>query len=39
MCSNSHDTENGSLFTKRLAFADFFLETVTNPSESDDTIV
>ena len=38
MGSNPGDTERGSLFTKRFAFADFFLETVTNPSESKKNI-
>lgn len=36
MGSKTGDSERGSLFTKRFAFADFFFETVTKPSESDN---
>jgi len=36
MGSNTGVTEKGSLSTKRFAFADFFFETVTNPSESNN---
>lgn len=36
MGSEAGDTERGSQFTKCFAFADFFFETVTNPSESDN---
>jgi hypothetical protein len=35
MGSKTGDTKRGSLFSKRFAFADFFFETVTKPSESD----